>query len=356
MPPKLNKFGLAFMANGYQLDVQTEAEDKLQKTEALSLLKDVPLSLRIIADAHYSLAEGQPRTDLHFPEGVILYSAGSLTDQLSFWVSGEPFLDESLEEIFIKFLVNDESPYLTVKLIKAGQFGMRDYFNFASGRNFTIDNYAIHQARITDKNGNGNPFSFGAPQRTIEVRGMFPGMTLWTMALSNGPGKEPGTFDNNSEKDYYLRLHKLFLGRYAIGGLGYWGSNEISSGRMNRFQRYIIDVDLDHERLDLTASILFGRDRGLEGVSGISSSFVDHFGYFIEVNYHLARLWHGLVRYDLLDSDDLSRNTFPELFVRTVTLQLNHFHRLNLRFISEVVIDLSEKEGHILRIGIDFTL
>jgi hypothetical protein len=356
MPPKLNKFGLTFMANGYQLDVQTEAEDKLQKTASLSLLKDVPLSLRIIADAHYSLAKGEPRTDLHFPEGVILYSAGSLTDQLSFWVSGEPFLDESLDEIFIKFLVNYESPTLTVKLIKAGQFGMRDYFNFASGRNFTIDNYAIHQARVTDTNGAGNPFSLGAPQRSVELRGMLPRMTMWTLAVSNGPGKEPGKFDNNTEKDYYFRLHKLFFGQYAVGGLGYWGTNELSLGKKNRFQRYIIDVDLDHERFDLTASILFGQDKGLEGLPGISSSSVDHFGYFIEANYHLARLWHGLARYDFVDSDDLSQDTFPDLFARTITLQLNHFHRLNLRFVSEVVIDLSTEEAHIFRIGIDFAL
>ncbi|HIE64769.1 MAG: hypothetical protein ABGX83_07790 [Nitrospira sp.] len=341
MPPKLNKFGLTFMANGYQLDVQTEAADKLQKTEALSLLKDVPLSLRIIADAHYSFAEGQPQTDLHFPEGVILYSAGSLTDQLSFWVSGEPFLDEELDEIFIKFLVDYESPYLTVKLIKAGQFGMRDYFNFASGRNLTIDDYAIHQARVRNKSGDGNFFSLGAPQRTIELRGMFSGMTMWTIALSNGPGRKPGEFDNNTEKDYYLRLHKLFFGQYAIGGLGYWGTNELSLGRKNRFQRYIVDVDLDHERFDLTASILFGRDKGLEGISGISSSSVDHLGYFIEANYHLAQLWHGLTRYDVVDSDDLAQDTFPDLFAQTITLQLNYFHRLNLRFISEVGIDLS---------------
>ncbi|MFQ5781236.1 MAG: hypothetical protein ACE5HN_10700, partial [Nitrospiria bacterium] len=137
MPPKLNKFGLTFMANGYQLDVQTEAEDKLQQTPALSLLRHVPLSLRIIADVHFTLAEDQPRTDLQFPEGVILYSAGSLTDRLSFWVSGEPFLNEPLDEAFIKILVNYETPWLTIKLIKAGQFDMRDYFNFASGRNFT---------------------------------------------------------------------------------------------------------------------------------------------------------------------------------------------------------------------------
>jgi len=357
MPPKLNKFGLTFMANGYQLDVQTEAEDKLQQTPALSLLRHVPLSLRIIADAHYSLANDQPRTDLHFPEGVILYSAGSLTDRLSFWVSGEPFQAvEPLDEAFIKILIDYETPWVIVKLIKVGQFDMRDYFNFASGRNFTIDNYAIHQARVTNINGAGNPFSFGEPQRAIELRGMLPRMTMWTLAVSNGPGREPGEFDNNSEKDYYLRLHKLFFGQYAVGGVGYWGINELSSGRNNRFQRYIIDVDLDHERLDLTGSILFGRDRGLEGIPGVSSSPVDHFGYFIEANYHLAPLWHGLVRYDFVDSDDVSSTHFPDLFAETITLQINYFHRLNLRFIAEGVFDLSGKDDHIFRVGIDFAL
>jgi len=348
MPPKLNKFGLAFMANGYQLNVRTESADKLQKTAALSLLRDIPFSLRVTADAHYSLEAGQPRTDFHFPEGVILYSAGSLTDQISYWLSGEPFQGEALDEVFIKFLIDYSKPSLNIKLIKAGLLDMRDYYNFASGRNFTIDNYAIHNATL----GAINPFSFGVPQRAIELRGMFPQMTMWAIAVTNGPGTSPGEFDQNSEKDFYLRIHRLFLGQYAIGGFGYWGTNTLSNGKNSRFQRTLIDFDIDQERFDLTGSLLFGRDEGLGGLLPVST--VRHFGYFVEANYHLAAKWHGLLRYDKLDSDEVSRDDFPKLFADSLTFQLNHFHQLNLRFIAEVVLDFSGRRGHIFRSGIDF--
>ncbi len=349
MPPKLNKFGLAFMANGYQLNVHTESQDKLQKTAALSLLRNIPLSLRITADAHYAPKDTASKSDFHFPEGVILYSAGSLTEQISYWITGEPFSEEeTLDEVFIKFLVDYDSPYLTIKLLKAGLMDMRDYYNFASGRNFTIENYAIHDAKL----GAVNTFSFGEAQRTIELRGMFPGMTMWMIALSNGPRREAEGFDNNSEKDIYLRVHKLFLGQYALGGLGYWGTNRLASGRDSRFQRFLIDIDIDQESFDLTGSVLFGRDEDLGSVLPLSS--VRHFGLFVETNVHLAPTWHALARYDFVDSNDVSRAVFPDLFAETLTLQINHFHRLNMRFIGETVIDLSGREDHILRLGIDF--
>lgn len=64
--------------------------------------------------------------------------------------------------------------------------------------------------------------------------------------------------------------------------------------------------------------------------------------------------WHALVRYDKLDSDDVARSDFPDLFAETLTLQMNHFHRLNLRLIAEAVLDFSGRDGHIFRMGIDF--
>ncbi|MFQ5543858.1 MAG: hypothetical protein ACE5FY_05855 [Nitrospiria bacterium] len=348
MPPKLNKFGLAFMADGYQLNVHTELQDKLQQTKNLSLLRTIPLSLRIIADAHYTFEKDQPRTDLHLPEEVVLYSAGSLTEKISYWITGEPFENEGLDEAFVKFLVNYNNPYVTIKLIKAGLMDMRDYYNFASGRNFTIENYAIHAATLQGV----NPFSLGKAQRTIELRGMFTNMTMWTIALTNGPESILGEFDQNNEKDIYFRVHRLFLGQYAIGGLGYWGTNTLSTGEKSRFQRYLIDIDIDRERLDLTGTALFAQDESLASVFSVSS--VNHFGYFIEVNFHLAPKEHLLFRYDFVDSKDVERRDFPELFAETVTLQMNYFHRLNLRFISEAVIDLSGRNDHILRLGIDF--
>ena len=75
----------------------------------------------------------------------------------------------------------------------------------------------------------------------------------------------------------------------------------------------------------------------------------------MEANYHFAPLWHGLVRYDFVDSNDVSSAAFPDLFAQNITLQINHFHRLNLRFLSEVVFDPNE-EDYLIRVGIDFDL
>lgn len=222
--PKLNKFGEAFAANGFEFAKGEAPRDTVGTGDPLlRLQKTLPLAVRFDSyiTATTKTAEGQNSADFQSPWIIKLLSGGQVADKISYYTyfllteRGEV---AGLEDAYVQFT----DIFGTKASLIFGQFQVSDPV-FKRELRLSYDDWQLYRVKVGD----------ATPDLTYD-RGVMAMVSPWDGAdvvvqVVNGGGLQAGTeqqqFDRDSKKNVVVRYSQA-LGPLRLGGFGYRGAEE----------------------------------------------------------------------------------------------------------------------------------
>jgi hypothetical protein len=267
--PQLNDFGEAFKKNGFKFpkDDETFVKEppvllgsKAQKEafpEAVypgEIPGSVPVGFRYSGFFNWNAKQPPPlqstgfvpRTDLFAPNTFTVIAAGSLGQNLSFWIdddlsSGGSGAQGGLGDGYLKY--NDLGHVFGLPTnslnVRFGQFELD--LPFTQARTPYLSDFDVYdQANMAGPLGTtSNQFVLGTPQRGIEFGG-YPnnGNFSWSVSVINGTNDTSATRDS---KDVYIRVSQKFNlerdpeSRHGIQAAGPTGPRDHTSIRVGAF-------------------------------------------------------------------------------------------------------------------------
>jgi hypothetical protein len=360
--PELNDFGEAFKKNGFKFpkDDETFVKEPPVMLGAKALREvfpkaiypgeipgTIPIGFRYSGVATYNAKQPSslgflPRTDLFTPGAFALFAAGSLGENISFWVDDDisaegSGADGGLGDGYLK--VNDIGHYLGLPKdalnVRFGQFELD--LPFSQARSINLSDYDIYdQASFAGSQGStDNPFVFAEPQRGIEFGG-YPndGNFAWSVAIVNGSTETPTT---RNSKDIYVRVSQRFnLERdpavrkevraagptgprdhtsIRFGGFYYRGRNALNMDQSlfpdfgtihESFYRAGGDFRFKYRQFELYGLGMYGRDENMipdiNNLALSSGPPVTFSGGFAQAQYWFYPWLIGIMRYDVVNS------------------------------------------------------
>jgi hypothetical protein len=268
-PPELNDFGWAFKKNGFKFpkddeDFVKEPQLKLGAPAYKKIFPKaiypgeipgtIPIGFRYEGYLNYRnrqpVALGfQPRVDLFAPDTFTIIAAGSLGDNLSWWVdddvsAGGSGADGGLGDGYLKY--NDLGHHLGLPKdalnVRIGQFELD--LPFTQARTINLSGYDVYDeaAVAGDLGTTDNPFTFGEVQRGIEFGG-YPndGNFNWSVALTNGTNDAP---PSSNGKNVFINVFQQFnldrdrSQRKEVQAAGATGPHDHTSLRVGGFYDY----------------------------------------------------------------------------------------------------------------------
>lgn len=239
--PRLNAFGEAFAANGFEFAVGEPPRDTVGTGDALLRLQnDLPLAIRY--DAYIrgltSAKGNDDAIDFQTPWVVKLLSGGQVADKISYYIyfllteRGEV---AGLEDAYVQFTDVASSG---VSLI-AGQFQVSDPL-FKRELRLEYEDYQAYRVRV----------GLASADLTYD-RGL---MALWSpregtdlaFELVNGRGLNQASsnrqFDGDNGKNFFGRVSQD-IGSLRVGAFGYWGK-ESEAGIRNTISMWGPDATI----------------------------------------------------------------------------------------------------------------
>jgi len=219
--PRLNAFGEAFAANGFEFAPGEVPRDTVATGDPLlRLMEHLPLAMRLdlyavaVADA----APSEATTDLQTPWAIKLLSGGQIADRLSYYLYF--FMSErgevaGLEDAYLQYTDIAGSGVSVL----AGQFQVSDPL-FKRELRLEYEDYAAYRVRVGDARADLT-YDRGA-------------MLLWSpwsdgdlaLMVVNGRGLDESgptrQYDADDGKSLAAR-YSQGLGPLRVGGFGYWG-------------------------------------------------------------------------------------------------------------------------------------
>lgn len=365
--PELNDFGEAFKKNGFKFPKDDEVfvkeppvllGSKAQKEAFPGAVYpgEIPgyLPIAFRYEGNFNLNKSQPagiiaqsgfapRTDLFAPNTFTILAAGSMGQNLSFWIDddisvGGANSNGALGDGWLKYSDLGHGIGLPKNSlnVKFGQFELD--LPFTQAKSIYLSSYDIYnEAAVAGSFGTtNNPMTFGAPQRGIEFGGTpNNGNFDWSVAITNG--NNDGTAARSS-KDVYVRLSQRFNlerdpeSRNAIqaagptgprdhtsirlGFLYYYGKNQQNQDGLlfpglatieEPFYRVGGDIRFKYRHLELFGLGMFGHDDNHLVTAGTPSTIavapaVKFFGGFAGANYWFYPWLIGTFHYDAVNS------------------------------------------------------
>jgi len=373
--PELNDFGEAFKKNGFKFPKDDDSfvkeppvllGAKAQKEAFPNAIYpgeipgNIPIAFRYSGNFNYNSKQPDavaataftPRTDLFAPNAFTIIAAGSLGQNIAFWIdndisAGGSGAEGGLGDGYLKF---DVSHYLhlpnKVFNIRFGQFELD--LPFSQARTVYPSGYDIYdQANVATPltppqfSTTNNSFVLGSPQRGIELGGYANNDNFsWSVALNDGTNTNIGagsTLFTRNTKDVYVRVSQRFnLERdpqsrdavqaagptgprdhtsIRVGGFYYYGANESNFGGgafgfdgiiKDPFYRAGADLRFKYRNLELFGLGMVGHDNNhlvdtsLQTINGAPP--VTYSGGFIGSNYWIHPWLIAYMRYDFVNS------------------------------------------------------
>ncbi len=377
--PELNDFGEAFKKNGFKFpkDDETFVKEppvmlgaKAQKQAFPKVIYpgeipgSIPIGFRYSGFMNYNSKQPQalgflPRTDLFTPNTFTIIAAGSMGENLSFWIDDDLSTGGSgaaggLGDGYLK--VNDLGHYIGLPKdalnLRFGQFELD--LPFSQARTVNPSDYDIYdQPSAAGVLGTtNNPFVLGAPQRGIEIGG-YPNDGNFSWSITAADGSNDSSAARNS-KDVYVRVSQRFnLERDAsvrkevqaagptgprdhtslrFGAFYYYGRNALNlDGKLapgfgtihEPFYRAGGDFRFKYRNFELYGLAMYGRDQNLvpDTDTGLllHAAPVTFTGGFAEAEYWVYPWFIWLMRYDVVNSpadylNDVSRQNTRNRF------------------------------------------
>ena len=360
--PELNDFGKAFKKNGFKFPKDDELfvkeppvllgapAQKMAFPNAVypgEIPGTIPISFRYSGFASYNSKQPAslgflPRTDIFTPNTFTILAAGSLGQNLSFWIdddisTGGSGANGGLGDGYLRY--NDLGHYLHLPKdalnVRFGQFELD--LPFTQARTINPTDYDIYdQASVAGAMGTtNNPFVFAAPQRGIEFGG-YPNDGNFEWSLSFLDGSNDSTASRNS-KDVYFRVSQRFnLDRdrsqrkevqaagptgphdhtsIRLGAFYYYGRNAFNMdgtlfpefGTIREpFYRVGGDFRFKYQKFEIYGLGMYGHDTNL--IPNVTSLALDHgtpvtfTGGFVQAEYWFYPWLIGIMRYDAVNS------------------------------------------------------
>ncbi len=334
--PRLKDFGDEFAKYGFVIsDKQTPRYFIETGDEKLSLIRDLPIALRLEGYATFKHKANEDRFEFGVPRILKFLSGGSIADNLSYYFYF--YLDEKgeiagLEDAYVMFnnvLGSNLDMYL-------GQFQVSDPL-FKRELRLTIEDYQIYKKKIGQ-----SKINLGY-DRGLMLNYELPSKIDLTLEFLNGTGLIPAT-DDNYDIDKFInifgRISKELAGQFRIGGLWYKGSENISN-HINKVNMYGGDFTVT---LSDKVEINFQYIQRFDSQPELNSSNVVTNGSFTEIIYTPKgdeSNWYGALLFNYITSD------LPGTVYKTLASNFGYLLRRNFRLACEFGYDFVSKSNQI---------
>jgi len=255
--PRLKPFGDEFAAAGFYLPDDDKDRDYISAGDPLlKVNRTFPLAARM--DAYVLFDEGNDTAewDLQTPWGLKLLSGGPVAKNVGYYFYF--FMSEKgevagIEDAYLHF--NDL--FSRPLDILVGQFQVCDPLMKRELR-LTYEDYYIFKLRVGDSHTN-----LAYDRGLVAAYDINATGTGLVATLVNGNGKpeagDDGTLDQDSCKNWALRLNQDIAGVASVGGFYYDGREELAHGR-NETTYWGIDGTLGFNRFAFTGQYLMRED------------------------------------------------------------------------------------------------
>jgi len=333
--PRLKAFGEEFMANGYRIPDKEPPRATVDTGDPTLLLqRELPLAMRFDGFLSYE-PNGAVKSDFRMPVAMKIISGGNISEHISYYtyfLMTEDSKIVGLEDTYLYF----HDLFGSSLSFSIGQFRITDPIKPTETR-LTFENYMIYKFRV------------GASKINIAYdRGIMAGYgtdfgTEAVLELVNGNGiEEAEIFDSDKYKSFVYRVaQNLWKDNIRIGILGYTGKEEGDGGALNSVTYFGPDLRLRLPNIELTleyvrrkdSNPLFVRiDRTPEGESHSTDAYLVE--AIIAPKGDKSKTFYT-VAYNRVDS------SYDPSDYQTLTLNISHLLRRNLRLVGEYTHDLN---------------
>ena len=239
--PRLNSFGEAFAANGYEFAVGEPPRDTIATGDPLLRLQnDLPLAIRYDAyvQALTNPASNQNSIDFQTPWVIKLLSGGQVTDKVSYYVyflMTEGGAIEGLEDAWLQFTDIAGSGVS----LQVGQFQVSDPM-FKRELRLEFEDYQAYRVKVglasADLTYERGVTAYWSPRAGTDL----------AFELVNGRGLNQasgsGQYDTDDAKNVVVRLSQD-IGSLRVGAFGYRG-REAGTGVRNTISMWGPDMTI----------------------------------------------------------------------------------------------------------------
>jgi hypothetical protein len=252
--PVLKPYGEAFAANGYQiLDKEPPRFTRETGDDMLYLMRELPLAIRIDGFARY-LPDADVKGDMQWPFIIKILSSGQIKRDISYFfyfLFNEEGEVAGVEDAFLHFNDVGGGPFDVI----IGQYQVADPV-FKRELRPTFEDYEIYKAKP------GLSTADLAYDRGITLNYTLPIGTEFFASVVNGNGigaASGGVFDDDANKNFFLRLAQPVDSMIKIGALGYFG-REDETGQRNEVTMAGGDFNFGLGNLELGGQYLYRHD------------------------------------------------------------------------------------------------
>jgi len=328
--PRLKPFGEEFAARGFRMPDAAQEPTRAEIDTGdplLRLVRDFPLAARIEGYGVYRDKQ-EPKNQFETPWVFKALSGGPIGSKISYYVYF--ILEEGdvtgLEDAYLHF----QKLFGSGIDVLVGQFQVSDPL-FKRELRLERSDYEILSTRV----------GHASPNLTYDRGLMFlaqaPGKVDVALAIVNGNGIPKGEFDNDSQKNFGLRLARQF-GPVRLGAFGYWGKEIDGAGVENKVTYFGPDLRLSlGPNWEASVEYLERRDDD-PFFTGAATSTLETRGGFVELLFFPKgqdERWALAALYNRIRSDDPAAEledaslTLNYLLARNVRLQLEAGHDID---------------------------
>lgn len=337
--PRLKDYGDEFAKNGFVLADKDAPRYFLETGDSeLSLIRDVPLALRLEGYATFKHKSNEDKFEVGAPRILKVLSGGALAKDLSYYFYF--YLDEKgviagLEDAYLMF----NNLFNSGLDLYIGQFQISDPL-FKRELRLTIEDYHIYKKKIGSSNLN---LSY---DRGIMLNYELPTKTDLTFEVLNGTGLIPAEndFDRDKFLNFFGRVSQRLANPLRIGGLVYSGKENINtnfSTFLNQVTMFGGDFTLSlGDKIELNYQYVYREDSQPD--LGIGKTKTQ--GTFAELIYTPKgdeSKWYAVALFNYITSE------YPGSDYKSLALNLGYLLRRNFRLVGEFSYNFVNKSNEI---------
>jgi len=347
--PRLKAFGEEFMDNGYRIPDKEPPRATIDTGDPILLLqRELPLAMRFDGFASYEPNATGVKGDFRTPFVMKILSGGNISDKISYYTY---------------FLMTEESKLVGLEdtyLYFHDLFGLP--LSFVFGQYRISDPIKPSEIRMTFEEYKIFKFTVGDSKIALSYdRGLMAGYATkfgmdFNLQVVNGNGiDEQEIFDSDKYKSVVYRVaQSLWKDNIRIGILGYTGREAMLGGLTNRVTYFGPDVRLRLPKLELMFEYVHRTDSNPFNRIEFDPTFAPEpqnqttDAILAEAVFapqgDKSRMFFTLAFNDIASS-------LEEVKYRTLTLNICHVLRRNLKWIAEYTHDFV-RDNHRLLTGI----
>ncbi|MBA4311977.1 MAG: hypothetical protein C0417_05045 [Chlorobiaceae bacterium] len=337
--PKLKPYGDDFAANGYQLkDKEPPRFARETGDDKLLLMRELPLAVRF--DGAFRMRPGKDsvnaKTDIEWPFIMKILSSGQVAKDVSYFfyfLMNERGSLVGIEDAFLYFNNVGNVDFD----IMVGQYQVCDPI-FKRELRPMYEDYEIYKVKP------GSSMADLTYDRGLMLSYTLPTGTDIIGSVSNGNGIKPGEdfmFDTDPYKNLFFRIAQPIDSNFSIGGLGYYGKEEVGDTIKSKSNIGMggIDATISYDQVELSGQFMYREDSNPNPVEDKGKIITR--GGFAQLMFapQLDKSdWYIFLMYSRIDSDQ------EDLKYHAVAGNFTYLLARNLKLMGEFGYDLERKQ------------